>query len=126
MTRSDRLIAAAGALALGMGTAAAAASAHFNDVQDATRLGSASQMLLVHGLGLLGLALARSAWPSTRRRLGWVAALLASGLLLFAGSLLLAVAFDTSTALAPIGGGLMILCWIAASLVFLLASRSSK
>ncbi|HPF74248.1 MAG: DUF423 domain-containing protein [Rhodanobacteraceae bacterium] len=126
MTRSDRLIAAAGALALGIGTAAAAASAHFQDALDATRLGSASQMLLVHGLGLFGLALARHAWPSKRRTLGWIAALLAAGLLLFAGSLLFAVAFDASTALAPFGGGLTILCWVAAAIVFLLPVRSAK
>jgi len=122
----NRLIVAVGALALAIGTAAAAAAAHVHDAADATRLGSAAQMLLVHGIGLLALALARRSWPSVARPLGWAALALAAGLALFAGSLLLAVAFDTTTTLAPLGGGLIILSWLMTAVIVLLSTGKSR
>ncbi|MCB1560441.1 MAG: DUF423 domain-containing protein [Xanthomonadales bacterium] len=112
MQRTDRLILAAGALALAAGTAAAAAAAHIENAVDASRLGSTSQMLLIHGLGLIVLAVVGEAWPALKRPSRWTAALLALGLALFCGSLLLAVAADTSTSLAPLGGGLIMLSWL--------------
>ncbi|MEZ5463759.1 MAG: DUF423 domain-containing protein [Lysobacteraceae bacterium] len=126
MPSADRLIAAAGALALAIGTAAAAVSAHLADAGDALRLDSASRMLLVHGVGLWVLALARSRWSSVSRPLGWIALLLAVGLALFAGSLLLAVLLDTTTSLAPLGGSLIILCWLAVALLLLAAARRQR
>ena len=113
--RSDRWLAVAGALAMAAGTASAAASAHVADPHDGTRLASAAQMLLAHGAGLILIMLAGSTWTAQRRAFSWVAIGLLAGLLMFAGSLLLAVFADTSTALAPIGGGLLIASWLLAA-----------
>lgn len=109
-----RWFAASGALLLAVGVAVAAWSAHGAGGVEATRLSSAALHLLVHGLGLVALDRGRGDWPLTLA----MAALLA-GTLLFAGTLLAAVAIGTGTASAPVGGMLSIVGWLLAAVALL-------
>ena len=95
----------------------AAASAH---LADAARLGAASSMLLFHATAVLG-ALVLSDRGTVNARVGLFAAFgFVTGAGLFAGDLTVRQYADHSLfpMAAPTGGSLMILSWIALSLVF--------
>ncbi|UXY13965.1 DUF423 domain-containing protein [Chitiniphilus purpureus] len=66
---------------------------------------------MVHGLGLLAVALLMPHWPG--RTLGWVAAAMLVGMLLFCGSLyLLALSgIRVLGAITPLGGVAFLLAW---------------
>ena len=106
-----------GAMAVAVGAYAAhgMAAAYAMDAVEWTRTGAFYQ--LVHAVALLALAALANRWPAGPARwavivAGWAFAL---GPALFAGALY-GLAFGGSRALAmaaPVGGGLMILGWIA-------------
>ena len=116
-THARRWIPAAGAVLAAAGVAVWAIAAHAADGADAARLAQAGQQWLLHGVALLAFA-----GGAGRLRLLASAAWLA-GMLLFGGSLVLAVALGTSTALAPLGGMALMLGWLLAALALL--QRSS-
>ena len=107
MTGLARGLAALGAVACAAAVGLGAYASHGLADADARRAGLAALFLFGHGLALLLLS------PGAASRLRLVAlAALALGMLLFAGSLLGAVFADLSTALAPAGGGLLMLAWL--------------
>lgn len=104
----QRVFAASGALLAGVGVALSAYAAHTAVDAGRASLQSAALFALVHGVALVALA------GQTARRFGIFAlALLLLGVLLFSGSLVAAHVFGTTTRLAPIGGLLIILGWLA-------------
>lgn len=104
---TTRLLAACGALLAAIAVAMAAYAAHAAQGLDASRLHSASLFCFGHGIALAALVPRR---PRALRTLALSVLLL--GTLLFSGSLALAVFAGLPTALAPIGGTLMILAWL--------------
>lgn len=104
---ATRLLAACGALLAAIAVAMAAYAAHAAQGLDASRLHSASLFAFGHGIALAALVPRR---PRALRTLALSVLLL--GTLLFSGSLALAVFAGLPTALAPIGGTLMILAWL--------------
>lgn len=107
MTALARGLAALGAIACAASVGLGAYASHGLADDDARRAGLAALFLFGHGLALLALATP----AASRLRLAALAAL-ASGMLVFSGSLLGAVFANTSTALAPAGGMLMMLAWL--------------
>ncbi|QQP99817.1 hypothetical protein [Lysobacter enzymogenes] len=106
---SARLLAAAGAILAAFAVALSAYAAHAAaDPHAQARLHSAAVFAFGHGIALAALA------PQARRAFtrGVLGALLL-GVLGFAGSLAAAHFFGASTRLAPYGGSLMILAWLA-------------
>ena len=109
-----RLVAAAGALCAGAGVALAAYASHGAEGQAASWLQTAALFAFGHGVALALLA------PVAARMLRLAAAgLLLAGMLLFCGSLVAAALLGWPTALAPLGGSLMMVGWLllAADLV---------
>lgn len=102
------MLAAAGAMLAAIAVALAAWASHAAGPEAGPRLGLAAAFAFGHGLALAALA------PRARGRLA-AAALwaLLLGVLLFAGSLAGAQFLDLPTRLAPLGGSLMILGWLA-------------
>lgn len=104
--RVRRAFAAAGALCCAAAIGLAAYAAHGLVPEAAVRLQLPLSWLLLHGAVLAVFApRQRSAWELAAL-LGW-----SGGMLLFCGSLVLAVLAGTSTRLAPAGGVLLILAW---------------
>ena len=103
-----RALAAFGALACGVAVGLGAYASHGLDGEAARRVGLAALFAFGHGMALLLLA----PGAGTRLRTAGLSAL-AVGLLLFSGSLLAAVFLSASTALAPLGGILLMLGWLA-------------
>jgi uncharacterized membrane protein YgdD (TMEM256/DUF423 family) len=103
-----RALAALGALACAVSVGLGAYASHGLEGDDARRVGLAALFAFGHGLALLLLAPA----ASTRLRAAGLSAL-ALGLVLFSGSLLAAVFLSAPTALAPAGGMLLMLGWVA-------------
>lgn len=103
----DRL-GAAGAIAAAAAVALAAYASHAAAPGDRARLFVAAALAFGHGLAVLALR------PGIGGRAGRIGrgALLA-GMLLFSGSLALAVFAGTGTGLAPLGGLVMIGGWLA-------------
>lgn len=95
-----------GALACGIAIGLGAYAAHGVTGIDQLRLAQAAIFAFGHGVALTALT-ARA----TRRLARTAFVLLMLGLVLFAGSLALAVLLDTSTTLAPVGGVLLMLGW---------------
>ncbi|HUH89754.1 MAG TPA: DUF423 domain-containing protein [Lysobacter sp.] len=113
-SRSQRGLAAAGAVLAAASVALAAYAAHVAEPGAQVRLQSAAWFAFGHGIALAALA------PHAVRRFGRFAlAGLLLGTLVFSGSLVGAYLFGAPTTLAPFGGGLMILSWLlwAADLV---------
>lgn len=103
----SRGISAGGAVLAALGVALSAYAAHVALGEGRAALQMAASFALVHGIALAALA------PHARRRLGRVALVaMALGVGLFAGSLSAAHFLGAPTALAPCGGGLMILAWL--------------
>lgn len=102
-----RVLSFVGALMAGLSVALAAYAVHAGDPAAQERLQSAAWFAFGHGIALTALA-------SRVVRLPELAALLslATGTLLFSGSLVGAHLFATPTTLAPFGGGLMMLGWL--------------
>src|SRR5690554_4352596 len=105
---AGRALAAAGAVLAALAVGLAAYASHAAGPEAGSRLGLAAAFAFGHGLALAALA-PRASGAMARTAL-W---LLFFGVLLFAGSLSAAHAFGASTAAAPLGGGLMILGWLA-------------
>lgn len=113
-SRSTAALVAVAALYGAAGVATAAAAAHrVND----PLLGTASTFLLLHALAVLGFVAVAGAYGAGRL-LTVPAWLLAIGVLLFSGSLMLKVFLGASPlpAAAPIGGTLLIVGWLAAAI----------
>ena len=105
---ASRALAASGAVFAALAVALSAYAAHAAQDLAQQRLEHAAFFAFGHGIALA--ALARQAVG----RLGVAAlALLAVGTLLFSGSLVAAALFGLPTRLAPVGGSLMILAWLA-------------
>ncbi|WP_449280105.1 DUF423 domain-containing protein [Luteimonas changyuni] len=103
-----RTLAAAGALLAAVSVALAAYASHAAGPDAGMRLGLAAAFAFGHGLALAALA------PRARGGLATAALwALLLGVLLFAGSLAGAHFFALPTRLAPAGGSLMILGWLA-------------
>jgi uncharacterized membrane protein YgdD (TMEM256/DUF423 family) len=103
-----RALAAAGELACGVSVGLGAYASHGLDGDAARRVGLAALFAFGHGLALLLLA----PGASTRLRAVGLSGL-ALGVLLFSGSLLAAVFLSAPTVLAPTGGLLLMLGWLA-------------
>lgn len=104
---SQRLLGALGGMACAAAVGLGAYASHAASGQPQSWLQTASLYLFLHGLGLLLLS------PRAVRRLDRAAlALLASGMLLFCGSLIGAALLGWPTRLAPIGGSALILAWL--------------
>ena len=103
-----RALAAFGALACGVSVGLGAYASHGLDGDAARRVGLAALIAFGHGLALLLLAPAAGSRLRTAGLSG-----LALGVLLFSGSLLAAVFLAAPTALAPTGGVLLMLGWLA-------------
>lgn len=104
---TQRLLTAAGAVFAGAGVALSAYAAHGAGASERADLQSAALFALVHGAALAALP------RQTPHRVGTLALwMLAAGVLLFSGSLAAAHWFATPTALAPMGGMLMIGGWL--------------
>ena len=109
---ADRRIALAGALLAAIGIACGAFGAHaLRDALGPVRLGwwqTAVQYQMWHAIALLALA----ALPLPR--LGWLAALLTLGAIIFAGTLYLMALTGLRWlgAITPLGGLLMIAAWL--------------
>lgn len=105
---APRALAASGAVLAAVAVALSAYAAHAVDGLAQHRLQTAALFAFGHGIALAALA------PQVRGRLGIGAlVLLVLGTLLFSGSLAAAVFLDAPTRLAPAGGSLMILAWLA-------------
>jgi len=105
---SRRALAAAGSVLAALAVGLAAYASHAAGPDGGMRLGLAAAFAFGHGLALAALA------PRARGRLGLVAmAGLLAGVLLFAGSLAGAHFFGLPTRLAPLGGSLLMLGWLA-------------
>jgi uncharacterized membrane protein YgdD (TMEM256/DUF423 family) len=121
-----RLCVLAGAIALAAGVALGAFGAHAIK----GRIGSdafaiyqtAVQYHFWHALGLLGVGVLMTHWPSAQP-LAWAAWLLIGGLILFAGSLYALALTGASWlgALTPIGGTAFIVAWLIVAWVALRA-----
>ncbi|PZO05985.1 MAG: DUF423 domain-containing protein [Lysobacteraceae bacterium] len=108
MNRLHRALAAFGALACAVSVGLGAYASHGLDGDAARRVGLAALFAFGHGVALLLLA------PAAGARLRSAAlSSLALGVLLFSGSLLAAVFLSAPTVLAPTGGMLMMLGWLA-------------
>ena len=114
-----RGFAAAGAVLAGCGVALAAYAAHGAEGADAARLAQAALQWQLHGVALVALDVAARPGGRAGRLRSLACSALLAGMLLFGGSLLLAVLIGASTALAPLGGLLLMLGWglAAASLL---------
>lgn len=115
MSALGRGLGAFGAVACAASVGLGAYASHGLEDADARRAGLAALFLFGHGLALQVLAV-----PVASRLRQAALSLLALGVLLFAGSLLGAVFAATSTALAPVGGLLLILAWLALAIDALL------
>lgn len=103
-----RALVAGGAVLAAVGIALAAYAAHVALEAGRAALQMAALFAFGHGIALAALA------PGAMRTLARVAlAAMLLGALLFSGSLGLAHFLATPTMLAPYGGGLMILAWLA-------------
>ena len=110
--RAQRLLGASGALLAAAAVALAAYASHAAAPGSAGRLGLAAAFAFGHGLALAVLA------PRASGRLALLPPwLLLAGVLLFAGSLAGAHFAGLPTRLAPLGGSLMILGWLAQAAV---------
>jgi uncharacterized membrane protein YgdD (TMEM256/DUF423 family) len=119
-----RLVVAVAGLMGACGVALAAASAH---LPDATRLASASSMLLFHASAAPVAALL-AARGTLQRHLGWAAACgLIAGATLFAGDLTLRqfAGHGLFYMAAPTGGTLAMASWLALSLAALTPRRAA-
>ncbi|SDY45650.1 Uncharacterized membrane protein YgdD, TMEM256/DUF423 family [Lysobacter sp. yr284] len=106
---SARLLAASGAVLAALAVALSAYAAHAAaDPHAQARLQSAAVFAFGHGIALAALAP-----PARRAFTRAVLGALLLGVLGFAGSLAAAHFFGASTRLAPYGGSLMILAWLA-------------
>jgi uncharacterized membrane protein YgdD (TMEM256/DUF423 family) len=106
-----RLLGAFGACCCALAVVLGAVAAHATAAASRPRLETAVLYLFLHGLGLLLLA------PRLRGRLGSAAGLaLATGTLLFCGTLAMAALAGGTTAPAPFGGGLLIAGWLLVAL----------
>lgn len=103
-----RLLAAAGAVLAAASVGLSAYAAHAVDPAARASLHSAALFAFGHGIALAALG------PCVRGRLatGALTALLL-GTVLFSGALVAAHFLATPTSPAPVGGGLMILAWLA-------------
>lgn len=102
------LLSAAGAVLAACAVALSAYAAHAATGAGRERLFLAAMFAFGHGIALASLG------TDVPRRLGRIAlAGLLVGTLLFAGSLASAALSGTPTTLAPFGGGLMIVGWLA-------------
>lgn len=102
-----RLLAASGALLAAAAVALSAYASHGLDGLAQSRLQTAAMFAFGHGIALAALA------PAATRRLGLLAvSLLATGVLLFSGSLVFNVVAQWPTALAPLGGMLLVGGWV--------------
>lgn len=108
MNSLRRALAAFGALACGVSVGLGAYASHGLDGDAARRVGLAALFAFGHGVALFLLAPA----SGTRLRMGGLVGL-AAGVLLFSGSLLAAVFLAAPTVLAPAGGMLLMLGWLA-------------
>ena len=106
------------------GVALAAAAAH---VSDSTALRAAAEIAMVHAAALIGL-LAMSRHSTSPVYWMIAASMMALGATLFAGTVSLGVLADFRPvpALAPIGGSLTILSWLAVIVAALLEWLRSK
>ena len=103
-----RALAAAGAVLSALAVGLAAYASHAAGPDAGARLGLAAAFAFGHGLALAALA------PRLSSRLELLAmACLLLGVLLFAGSLAGAHFFGLPTRLAPLGGSLLMLGWLA-------------
>ena len=110
-----RGLATAGALLCALGVALGAVAMHAAlPAHDHERLALAASFAFAQGVGLA--ALAPGAGTSRARRIGLCAVL--AGTILFAGSLVLAAFAGVEPRLAPIGGSLQILGWLAVAVGF--------
>jgi uncharacterized membrane protein YgdD (TMEM256/DUF423 family) len=100
-----RAFAVFGSLACGLSVALGAYASHVAQAQDGKRLALAALFAFGHGLALIVLN-SRTSTLAT-----WAMGCLMLGVILFSGSLALAVFIGTPTALAPFGGGLLMLGW---------------
>jgi uncharacterized membrane protein YgdD (TMEM256/DUF423 family) len=104
-----RLVSAIAALFCGLSVALGAYAAHAADPQARLRLGLAAAFGFGHGLALLALRTREGALAITVRA-GFLA-----GTVCFSGSLVGAALFGLPTALAPVGGTVLILAWLLAA-----------
>lgn len=106
---AGRWLAAVGAVLAAVAVGLAAYASHGAEGEAQSRLQSAALFLFGHGVALAALA------PLAAGRAWKVMALLAlaAGTLLFSGSLVLHVLLQWPTALAPMGGTLMMAGWLA-------------
>ncbi|TQD40975.1 DUF423 domain-containing protein [Marilutibacter aestuarii] len=104
----QRVLAASGAVLAAMSVGLAAYASHAADADARSSLLLAAVFAFGQGLGLAALAPTRRRWLGT----GAMAALLL-GVLLFSGSLAGGQLLGWPTRLAPTGGSLMILAWLA-------------
>ncbi|MBB1061385.1 DUF423 domain-containing protein [Marilutibacter spongiae] len=104
----QRVLAASGAVLAALSVGLAAYASHAVDASARPHLMLAAIFAFGHGVALASLA------PACRRRLGIGAlAALLLGVLLFSGSLAGGQLLGWPTRLAPTGGSLMILAWLA-------------
>jgi uncharacterized membrane protein YgdD (TMEM256/DUF423 family) len=104
-----RIVGAIAALFCGLAVALAAYAAHAAQPQARLRLGLAAAFAFGHGLALLALR-SREGALAIAVRAGFIA-----GTVLFSGSLAGAALLGLPTALAPIGGTVLILAWLLAA-----------
>lgn len=105
--RPHAWLGAPGAVLAAAAVALLAYAAHGSEGEGQARLQTAAMFAFGHGAAIAALA------PSLRRRLGQLALLaLLAGVLLFSGSLVLNVFAQWPTALAPLGGALLIGGWL--------------
>lgn len=103
-----RVLGACGAVFAALGVALSAYAAHVALDDGRAAMQMAALFALLHGVALAALA------PRASRSLGRGAlAAMLLGVLLFSGSLSAAHFLGAPTTLAPYGGGLMILAWLA-------------
>jgi len=101
-----RALGGTGSLLAGAAVALAAYAAHGADGAAQDRLAQAAAFAFAHGVALAALA------PLAQRRRGLLAlAAMLAGVLLFSGSLVAAAMLGLPTALAPLGGILMVGAW---------------
>jgi len=110
----QRFFPAMGALLCAISVALSAYASHGLEAQSQERMLLASYFAFAHGLSLIVLARV----SDSKSNLGSCSLMLA-GLLLFSGSLVSAVIWQTETTLAPAGGTALILAWCWAAVNFL-------
>lgn len=103
-----RVLPAAGAVLAAAAVALSAYAAHAVEPAAGARLQSAALFAFGHGIAMAALAPLAVRWTARLALMG-----LLVGTLLFSGSLVAAHLFGTPTVFAPLGGGLMILAWLA-------------